>query len=835
MKDALLIAFFLAQRWAMYEPVLLQQSDILAKHAAGRKLSPDQIRVVVGPHAWDDEDSAPAPEQSSDEKRGYTMRGSVAVIPINGVISKYAPSVGMISQPRGSYVVELRKALYDAASNPATKSILLMVDSPGGSVAGIDTLADDIRQVKKRGMPVWGFADDLAASAAYWLLSQCDKITASSTAAVGSIGVYGVLADTSKMYEEAGVKVHLVKAGSAKGIGTTGVPISENDLAVVQADIDAYYAAFKGAVKSGRKLTPSGIDKLADGRVHIGKAAVDAGLADDVGKAEDVIGRMERLFGKKPRGGSVAATTQEGDVLGSTTMKDKDLNLADRAGGTEGDQPSGGGGGAPTITKADLEAAASRGAELGAQKAIETLQSSNKAQADKIDKIKAICNAYERYEGVAQLKADALAGTIAVEDLAQKVLGLVAKATPATGISCAVGSTGWERERVALEAVMMVKANPMLMDRMVAGGDVAARIGNYLGSKPEQFIALVREGESNGLRRLRLLDVAERCARGQGTLTGSSRITSDDDIIRAALMPSATLGSSDFSNLVLNLANKTLLQAFAETETTWEQWCSIGSSPDFKDNALITLSEAANLKEVPEGKGSPDESYLNDRSELLKLKTYGRKIKLTRQTMINDDLNALTRLPQMFGQAARRVPEDLAILVLTANPAMSDTVALFNAGHGNLNANAALSAAAMQTAINAFMLQRGFGPDKAELGLLPKFILVPVALQWIAKQLYTSQYDPTPGNTNANVPNPVAGMCKPLVSSRLHRNSTTAWYLAGDPNVHPTVEVRFLNGKREPSIVQVDTGTQLEMALEIIFDCGAKAAAWENLSKNPGA
>jgi signal peptide peptidase SppA len=170
-------------------------------------------------------------------------------------------------------------------------SLMLRIDSPGGSVAGIADLADLIHQASQA-KPVYAFIEDCGASAAYWLASQCRFVWANTSARVGGIGVYGVVRDFSKAFESAGIRTHVIRAGAFKGAGVTGTPVTDAQLAEAQREIDAINELFVKAVSRGRRTSIDRVRALADGRVHIGEHARSLGLIDAVGSLDQVVANL---------------------------------------------------------------------------------------------------------------------------------------------------------------------------------------------------------------------------------------------------------------------------------------------------------------------------------------------------------------------------------------------------------------------------------------------------------------------------------------------------------------------------------------------------------------
>jgi signal peptide peptidase SppA len=184
----------------------------------------------------------------------------------------------------GTSTLDTKQILQTALADTEVQATLLIVDSPGGMVSGTGDLAEVISSSDK---PVWVFISDQCASAAYWIASQADQVFCNATGSVGSIGVYCVLEDTSQLYQNAGVKVHLIKAGEFKGTGVDGVPISDSAIAQEQAEVDGIYDMFVNAVANGRGLTTSKATELATGQMWLAKDARANGLIDGIASLED--------------------------------------------------------------------------------------------------------------------------------------------------------------------------------------------------------------------------------------------------------------------------------------------------------------------------------------------------------------------------------------------------------------------------------------------------------------------------------------------------------------------------------------------------------------------
>lgn len=278
------IAYLQESIWAMEPTVMQNLSAVLGRHLSGVKLSDEAIAAVV---AGRDGDGT-----TDDLVENYYTQGTVGVIPVNGVIAKYASQVNGSSQPRGTSCEAIDAMITKAADDPNIRSVVFAIESPGGMVSGLPDLADRIASLASKKTTV-ACGIDITASAAYWLGSQCSGgLYCNQSANVGSIGVYTILIDSSQAASDMGLKVHLVKAGKFKGIGEDGVAIGAEQLKTIQERIDAVYDQFVGAVARGRDMDEADVRKLADGRVHYGQAAVDLGLADGVATLDQVVNHL---------------------------------------------------------------------------------------------------------------------------------------------------------------------------------------------------------------------------------------------------------------------------------------------------------------------------------------------------------------------------------------------------------------------------------------------------------------------------------------------------------------------------------------------------------------
>lgn len=182
----------------------------------------------------------------------------------------------------GSNSVALKRSLRKASLDQSVKAIMLAIDSPGGTVAGTEDLANEVSYANMR-KPVYAHISDLGASAAYWVASQARRIYATSTSEIGSIGTLAVIPDTSEAAQKEGVKVHVISTGAYKGVGVPGTEIKQEDLQYLAARVEALNSHFLEAVAMGRGASIQKVEEeWGNGQVWIADKAWQMGLIDGV-------------------------------------------------------------------------------------------------------------------------------------------------------------------------------------------------------------------------------------------------------------------------------------------------------------------------------------------------------------------------------------------------------------------------------------------------------------------------------------------------------------------------------------------------------------------------
>ncbi|TBW33362.1 Clp protease ClpP [Siculibacillus lacustris] len=405
------------------------------------------------------------------------------------------------------------------------------------------------------------------------------------------------------------------------------------------------------------------------------------------------------------------------------------------------------------------------------------------------------------------------------------------------------GLTLAETNEIVAAVPSLDTAKDRLIDALAArqAGNVPPAKGGHIemgADARDKFVAgisnafLAREGietadpknEFNGLKPMDL--IREISARN------NIRVGRDPMRMVAAVI---THSSGDFSQITSNIAYKAMLKGYEEAAETFEVWTSTGSLPDFKQARRVDLNALPSLPQITE---QNEYTYLSggDRGEVYSISTAGGLVSISRQAIINDDLDVFGRLPRRLGRAAKRTIGNDVYGILASNPTMGDGLALFHATHANLfsGAGTALSSTSLQAGDLAMGLQKDRTQSKVVLGLAPKYLIVPRALKYTGAQVVRSAS--ALGQANPAVINPVQNIVEDIVAeARLDAVSSTGWYLAADQAQTDTVEVLYLNGVKEPVIEEFTQPNVDGLVWKIRIDYGVKAFAWEGLQKQVGA
>ena len=237
--------------------------------------------------------ATPPPSRTDSGLGGdLQVQDGIAILPILGTLVRRSSYIGAASGLTSYHDIE---AMAEAAfADPEVRAVLLEIDSSGGEAGGVFDLAQRLRQLAQTsGKPLWAIADEAALSAAYAIASAADRIWLTRTAEVGSIGVVAVHVDESVADAKAGLNYTFLHAGAHKVDGHPHAPLPASVAADIQADIDQLYTQFISLVAGFRRLTPEAV-RDTEARVYRGEAALQAGLADQIGTRAEAITALQR-------------------------------------------------------------------------------------------------------------------------------------------------------------------------------------------------------------------------------------------------------------------------------------------------------------------------------------------------------------------------------------------------------------------------------------------------------------------------------------------------------------------------------------------------------------
>lgn len=425
------------------------------------------------------------------------------------------------------------------------------------------------------------------------------------------------------------------------------------------------------------------------------------------------------------------------------------------------------------------------------------------AERDRIREIDAICCRYECEDKA----RDLIITGKSLSEAQQIILDLIherGKVNPGAGVIYA-GEDQKDKFRAAAEDALILRAG-MKVEKPNVG--------------------------ANELRGFTLAEMARECLR----MSGKDHRGSVKEMVGRAMT------SSDFPYILANLATKSMQQGWDDAQETWPIWTGEGSVSDFKTYYDMGLSEFDDLEEIKDA-GEIKYGSFTEKRETYAIASYGKKFKITRVMIVNDDLNALTQMPAKRTEAANRKIGDLVYAVLTANGNMGDGHALFDETYHSNDALSGYKAAPGIATIGAGILAMKSHKDLKglrRLNIRPQFFLAPVALEGTSEVFFRSDKfsDNSTVATDSSFAstrvNPYAGNYFTRVyEPRLDDDSAHAWYLAGPKG--KTIKVMFLNGKRGPTLEMIQPGFSVEgFEYAVVIDAGAYAVDYRGLYRNEG-
>ncbi len=815
--------------WAILPQKLNAICELLDLRANGAALSKEEVRARIG--AQEEDSERPLFERPLD--------GRVALLRLHGVISQ---RMNMMSQVSGGVSTEqFTKAFRSAVVDQEITAIVIDVDSPGGSTPGVAELAEEIKSA--RGIkPIIAVSNSMMASAAYWIASAADKIVASPGSMLGSIGVFTMHSDLTGQDEKLGVKRTVVSAGRFKVASLDGETLAPEGKAELQALVDETFENFIMAVAENRATTAAHVESgFGQGKILAARDAVAEGLADEIGTLEDVLREFQVGAASRARMSSraiwrglavdkkvlnalverklVAADSSEEQAQlvlsgfyaarGSQLPESTEQIVSDLAETvSQPAQPTANSNGKPAIIH-DVE-------KLAAKAAVEAVS----AERERVADITASCRAL----GISdQEQIDKFVGLEKSPELTKAALVDHLATAEQPVYSFATGEAAVDKFDTVCAQALELRLNG----------------GALLDSKKH-----VSEG-ARVMSTGSLLEMARESLRMGGVrIAGMSR---KQVAVAALAMPTqwdikadggAYHTSGSFSNLALDASNKSLRIAYEDAPVTWRSWARQAASvPDFKNINRIQLSEAPDLEVTPEDTDYKETKLTDDRA-FYSIENYGKVFSITFQMILNDDLDALDRLPRLHATAAARTVNKNVYGLLTDNVSMQDSNALFDSSnHSNIVSSGGTPTVAQLGEMRELLrLQTGASDGDGTgqiLNLVMMHLIVPANLETAAEQLIASLVDPSKSNQTPNL-RFIRGL-NLVVEPLLDASDTGIYYGAASNSQIDTVEVSFLQGDETPQTETWWDFSRDVRKVRVRQAHAAKVIDWRGLNRNPGS
>lgn len=344
-----------------------------------------------------------------------------------------------------------------------------------------------------------------------------------------------------------------------------------------------------------------------------------------------------------------------------------------------------------------------------------------------------------------------------------------------------------------------------------------------------------------GYQYFRLVDVAREVLEANGIRT---RGMAPMQIAGKALEPGLTrMGgmhtTSDFANILSSTINTNLRQAYMDAPATFRAWARRATAPDYRAMTRTQLSSAPRLSRVGEH-GEYTRGTMTDSKESYQVVKYGKVIAITREVIVNDYLDAFSRVPMAMANAAASLESDIVYSILLANATMDDGVALFHSTHGNLGTAGTISTTTIGEGMSLLAVQAN--ANGSPMNLMARHLLVPPLIRAAAEQLVNGTVV-AEQQTNA-IPQYMRGL-NVVVEARLHTGvtidgsttsgDTNGWFLLADPAQIDTVEYAYLEGE-EGVYTETRNGFDVDgVEVKVRLDFGAKAIDYRGMVKNVGA
>ena len=680
------------------------------------------------------------------------------------------------------------KSVVDALQDFTGKTVNVRINSNGGSVSDGIAIHNELRRHAKRGAAINVSVDGVACSIASLIAAAGDTITMSSNALMmlhapwGSLYIDGNAKDVREVAEEFAALLDVMGKAMAQSYARKSGREAQEFTAMWDTGKDYWFTADEAKAQG-----------LCD--------VIDDALEPEQDEADASAAFLSQLLAHAPASlhASVRAAVRTQDNAPATPAAASEplaiarVNQAATSAAITEEEP----------TMADPN------------KPADTNIPANQPQDPQAAITAAYAGLRDRNTEIRAIAADHMGNT----DVRTYVDDVIAAADPAT----TAGDVGKRilallgKDRGPLNGGGYVTFGADERDKRVAGMGAAleARLG-----RPDQ-----KAMQGNQFAGMNLKEMARAAAEAAGVDT---RGMAAENYVRAAI----THTSSDFPRLVGDTAGRALLRGYAAWPEIYPEITRAISVPDFRKQTLVGLGRFTGFKKIPEGGEYPYVTVTSNGQEV-KLSKRGGIFSITDEAIIDDHLGLFDSVPAAMGADLKRNLGDDVIALLTDNQVMADGVPLFHATHNNLFApGTALTTASVDAMIAKMAMQVDVNGNRIRVPL--KFIVVPVGLSGLARQILDSQYEIGATKTNT-APNYVRGRFVVIEDPRLDANSTTAWYGIADPAVSDAMIIAYRDGVQEPRVT-TKLGWNVDgIEIKARLDAEPAIADYVGLAKNPGA
>jgi len=343
--------------------------------------------------------------------------------------------------------------------------------------------------------------------------------------------------------------------------------------------------------------------------------------------------------------------------------------------------------------------------------------------------------------------------------------------------------------------------------------------------------------DGGNFRGMTLLDIARDVLEREGVRVRGMTPMQIAKAVTTVRADGRGLGTlSDFPVLLENVLHKMLMAAYAIAPDKWRTFCATGSVQDFRDHPRLRIGSLSQLSELLETGEFQQMHFPDAKKEVIKAKTYGNIIGLTRQAIVNDDVDGFARMVTMLGRASALTIEVNVFALLALNsgtgPTMNDGQVLFHSTHANIDSTSAVpdqAAFERGRVLMASQLEPN-GTDYTDLR--PNVWLGPIGKGATARAAIKAEFDFDQSNKFMK-PNVVRDLVSQIVDTP--RISGNRWYLFADPAIAPVIEVVFLQGEESP-VIETEEGFDFDgIRWKVRHDHGVGATDFRGTTTNAGA